>query len=217
MPNRTRLLIVDDHKALTEGLTSLLNAEAGLHIAGVAHSGGDALALATNTAADVMLLDIGLPDMDGIKVCATLREQVPKLHVIALSMHQEEAYVTAMLDAGAKGYLLKNAGREEILEAIRSVRSGGTHFSPEVTQLLINRVVSDQRAGKPVVQADPGLTEREKDVLELIVREHTTAEIAEALHIGVSTVETHRRNLMEKLGARNSAGLVRIAMERGLV
>jgi DNA-binding NarL/FixJ family response regulator len=217
MPHKTRLLIVDDHKALAEGLASLLGDGNGLRIMGMAHNGAEALELATNTPADVMLLDIGLPDIDGIEVCARLHEQAPGLRVIALSMHEEEAYVTAMLEAGAKGYLLKNAGREEILEAIRSVRSGGTHFSPEVTQLLINRLVSDQRASKPVEPADPGITEREREVLRLIVQEYTTSEIADALHIGVSTAETHRRHLMEKLGARNSAGLVRIAMERGLV
>jgi len=217
MMHKTRLLIVDDHKALAEGLASLLDKGSGPDVLGIAHNGAEALVLAATAQADVMLLDIGLPDMDGIEVCAQLRVKAPDLKVIALSMHEEEAYVTAMLEAGAKGYLLKSAGREEILEAIATVVNGGTHFSPAVTQLLINSMVSAQRAGKPVEADHHGLTEREMGVLELIVQEHTTAEIAEALGIGVSTVETHRRNLMEKLGARNSAGLVRIAMERGLV
>jgi DNA-binding NarL/FixJ family response regulator len=212
-----RILIVDDHKALAEGLQNLLDKEPAVEVVGVAHDGRGALELAGSTQADVMLLDIGLPDMDGIEVCAQLASGHPMLKVLALSMHQEEAFVTAMLEAGAKGYLIKSAGRGEILEAIASVVHGGTHFSPEVTQLLINRLVSGQRAGKATEPWDPGLTERESEVLQLIVQEHTSAEIAGKLHIGVSTVETHRRHLMEKLGARNSAGLVRIAMERGLL
>ena len=216
MTTTTRLLIVDDHRAMAEGLASLLTNAAGLEVVGMAHSGEGALAAAADTPADVMLLDIGLPDKDGITVCGELGDRVPDLKVIALSMHQEEAYVTAMLEAGAKGYLLKNAGREEILEAIREVAQGGNHFSPEVTQLLINRIVSGQRAGKPAEPPDPGLTEQEREVLALIIAEHTTDEIGVQLGIGRSTVETHRRHLLEKLGARNTAGLVRIAMERGL-
>lgn len=209
------VLVVDDHRMMVEGITALLAGVRDITIQGYALSGEEALEVLAKRPARVVLLDIGLPGMDGLDTCAMIRECWPDTKVLGLSMHDGHHMISGMLEHGASGYILKNVGREELIEAIRAVDGGGTHLSRRATEVLIDgaRIPAPLPPLPPPVE----ITVREGEVLALIVRERTTAEIARQLRLGASTVETHRRKLMEKLGARNSAGLVRIALERGLV
>ncbi|MDX9749763.1 MAG: response regulator transcription factor [Flavobacteriales bacterium] len=209
------VLVVDDHQMMVEGITALLAGVHDITIQGSALTGEEALEALARKPARVVLLDIGLPGMDGLDTCAVIRERWPATKVLAVSMHDGHHMISGMLERGASGYVLKNVGREELIEAIRAVDAGGTHLSRRVTEVLIEgpRTPPPAPPSLPPVE----ITERESEVLGLVAKELTTAEIARQLKIGVSTVETHRRKLMEKLGARNSAGLVRIALERGLV
>lgn len=219
MAEPINVLIVDDHTMFADGLSSLLASATDIRICGQAHSGEDALAAISNLDPDVTLLDIGLPDMDGIQVCALARAKGYGTAIVGLSMHEEEAFITGLLEAGANGYLLKSATPKELIAAIRSVHSGESFYSKKVTQTLIDGMLRKQRSKSddPTEEETIQLSEREQQVLELIVKEFTTSEIAETLFISNSTVETHRRHLLEKLGARNTAGLVRIAFEKGLI
>lgn len=219
MADTIKVLIVDDHTMFADGLSSLLAGATDIQICGQAHTGTDALSAMSNLDPDVTLLDIGLPDMDGIQVCSKARAAGNRTAIVGLSMHEEEAFITGLLEAGANGYLLKSASPKELVAAIRSVYAGESFYSKKVTQTLIDSVLRKQRSNddSQAEEVTIQLSEREQQVLELIVKEFTTTEIAETLFISNSTVETHRRHLLEKLGARNSAGLVRIAFEKGLI
>ena len=212
------VLIVDDHVVLAEGVQSMLEGTENIEVLGLAHNGAEALDRFQELKPDVVLLDINLPDTDGLEVCAEMKATKLPTSILALTMHQEEAFITGMIDNGASGFLLKNVAEAELKEAIEAVHGGDTYYSKEVTQTLLQTLISNQRRSngsekKNVIE----ISEREKDVLRLIVEEFTTSEIAERLHISQNTVETHRRHLLEKLGARNVAGLVRIAMENKLL
>lgn len=207
-----RVLIVDDHQLVIDGIRALLSVEEEITCHGSANSGEDALKQLHGSDFDVVLLDISMPGMDGIKACTRITEQFPNIGVIALTMLGERAMIKAMIEAGARGYLLKNVGHDELVRAIQRVHSGKTHYSPEITDILLRP--DHTQKDKPSI---PALSQREKQILRLIIDEHTTSEIAEALHISVNTVETHRRNIMHKLGARNTAGIVRVALENDLL
>lgn len=208
------ILLVDDHQVLLDGVAALLAKIPDMRVVAIAHNGEEAMAVVRGTPVDVVLLDINMPVMDGLATCEAIKAEWPHVKVIAMSMHGEGRLVKAMLDKGANGYLLKNCGGDELLEAIRTVREGGTWLSREATDNLVQAIHTSERATKRPME---NITARETDVLRLIAAERTTEEIAHELGISVNTVESHRRQLLQKLGARNSAGLVRIAMETGLL
>ncbi len=207
--------MVDDHQVLLDGIAALLAGVAGMRVVGTAHNGQEAIAALRATPTDVVLMDIRMPVMDGLEATAAIKEEFPQVRVIAMSMHGEGRLVEAMLARGANGYLLKNCGGAELLEAIRAVHEGRTWLSREVTEELVQVIRAPQERQRPEPLEE--ITRRERDVLRLIVAERTTAEIATELGITVNTVESHRRQLLQKLGARNSAGLVRMALEMGLL
>ncbi len=208
-----RVVIADDHQVLVDGLNNLIASAPDMVVVSTASNGNEALARLQEVEADVLLLDINMPDMDGIEVCQRALKLRPELGIISLTMHDSESFISRMIKAGAKGYLLKNTGQEELLKAIRIVSQGEQYFSQEVTQTLIG-AISGRGATKKGL---PKLSRREKEVLKYILEECTTQEIADKMYISVNTVESHRRNLLTKLGARNVAGLVRIAMENNLL
>ena len=160
---------------------------------------------------DVVLLDINMPGKNGIDTCKEMLKIAPDTKIVAISMHKESSLIKLMLKNGAKGYVLKNAGQNEIIDAIKDVYSGKTYLDETVNEIIINSVSknSNQKTQSPF----PSLSRREKEILSLILEEFTTQEIAEKLFISFGTVETHRRNMLIKTGARNTAGLVRIAIE----
>ncbi|MEQ8704902.1 MAG: response regulator transcription factor [Phaeodactylibacter sp.] len=210
-----RVLIVDDHQLVVDGLKLTLAQADDLECAGTANDGKEALKLLEQVEADVVLLDINMEGMNGLETCRALHHRFPALAVLALSTLKEASMVKAMLREGAAGYLLKSADTQELLKAIRKVGAGQRYYSPEVAEAVMDSLsAAPSKEAHPVL---PVLTRRERQVLQLIIHEYTTAEIAEELSIKFATVETHRRNLLVKLGARNTAGLVRIGLAYGLV
>ena len=209
-----RVFIIDDHKMVIEGIELMLEQEVGLELVGFALSGEAGMEKLKNGQVDVLLLDINLPGLNGIEVCKLIRASDSKLKIIALSMLKDSSLIKMMLKNGADGYVLKNAGREEIVAAIHAVFTGKKYLDQEVNDIIISSITGyATQKSTPF----PSLSRREKEVLALILDELTTKEIAGKLFISVGTVETHRRNMLAKVGARNTAGLVRIALEYGLM
>lgn len=211
--NQIHVCVVDDHQIVVDGLRMLLESADDISFSFSANTASEALARLHQTHADLMLLDIELPEMDGIEFCKSLNEKFPALHVIALTMYSEFNMIKRMIEAGAQGYLLKNVGREELLTAIRRVQSGKTYFNTEIAEVLVH----GDRAENARASLFPSLSGREKEIVRLIMAELTSPEIAEKLNISLNTVETHRRNIMHKLGTKNTAGIVRIVLENNLL
>ncbi len=213
----TKVLIADDHSMFADGIASILNNEDTIEVVGSCIDGPTALEFLSQQEVDILLLDVNLPGMSGIDVCKKVTAQYKNTKVLAISMFNEESFVTEILNNGALGYILKNTGREELLKAIDTVLNGKSYFSEDVTQTIMKGLMkhkSDKAISTPPL---PKISRREKEVLALIMQEHTTQEIAKKLFISLKTVESHRSNLLAKLNARNTAGLVRIAMENNLL
>jgi two-component system response regulator NreC len=209
----TRVLIADDHPVLRSGLRVLLGADPGLEVVGEAGSGEETLRLAEELRPDVVLLDISMPGENGIETVRRLKAKLPALRVLFLTMHEEEGMLLEALGAGADGYLIKRADEAEIIQAIRAVRRGDVYVHPAMTRALLSPAETPERPPEPV---EP-LTHREIDVLRLLARGNTNRQIAELLVLSVRTVESHRANLMGKLGLSSRVELVTYAEEHGLL
>ena len=209
-----RILIADDHRIIREGLRSLLGAEPDLEVVGQAKNGREAIRLARDLSPEVVLLDVSMPDMNGMEATTQILEDLPHVKVIALSMHKDEHFVAGMLLAGASGYLLKDCSIEELAGAVRSVMSGGVHLSPGITPIVIRRYM-DHIVEKEILLRPP-LSSRENEVLQLVAEGKTSRAIASALHISTKTVETHRRQIMQKLGVNTVADLTKYAVRTGV-
>lgn len=204
-----KVYVVDDHAVVVEGICSLLQKEKNMEVSGYAINAENCLQYFKHHTADVVLMDISLPDMNGIDLCRLIKKNYPGIHVLALSTFNQGTYIRKMMESGASGYLLKNAGRREIVEAIQQVHQGQTYFSFDAGQAF--KSVKEQQ------DAQPSLTKREKEVLANIAAGLTNAQIADQLFISIDTVETHRKNLHAKLNVRNTAMLIKYAMEKGLI
>ena len=207
-----RVLIVDDHQVVLDGIQSMLDREEGIFVSGKAMSGPDAFEFLKYNPVNVALIDINMPGMDGIELCKAIRKKYPDIKVLALTTFNEVSFITNMMKSGASGYLLKNTTKEELITAIKTIQKGEQFLAREVREKLISASL-----GEKGMSYIPKLTRREKEVLKLILEEFTTKEIAEKLFISTATVETHRLHLLNKLGVRNTAGLVKVAIEKGLV
>lgn len=206
MSNQIRVVLAEDHRLLREGVRALLAADPDIEVVAEASTGREAVEAAVRLEVDLMLMDVRMPDMDGIEATACLREQRPQTSVIMLSLFDEPALVERALGAGARGYVLKGAGVDCLQDAIDVVRRGGVYLSPGLPrQALIGR---RQRASSV-------LTERELEVLALIAKGYTNREIARELGLSPKTVDNHRTHIMEKLDIHNTAGLVRYALAKG--
>lgn len=210
------LLIADDHKMFREGLTSLLNQQEGIQVLADAGNSAEIEHVLQSESIDVVLMDIDMGNTNGIEMTAKLRQTYPEVKVLALSMHGEKNYILKMLEAGASGYILKNAGKEEIVTAVQTVASGNTYFSSQVSAKLLEHLRNPRVTAKKKGKGIP-LTDREIEVLQLIAEEYSNAEIAGKLFISIRTVDTHRRNLLDKLGVKNTAGLVKYAIQNNLI
>jgi DNA-binding NarL/FixJ family response regulator len=210
-----KVLLADDHKMVIEGLLLLLKNQADIEVVDYALSGAEALQKSLIIKPDVVLMDINMPELNGIETTKMLLKKLPDTKVIAISMHKERSLIKLMLGNGAKGYVLKNAGQEEVVKAIKTVHSGKIYLDATVNEIIIDSVMD--KASQKLVDSFPRLSRREKDVLKLIMEEYTTREIAEKLFISFGTVETHRRNMLIKTGARNTVGLVKLAIEYELL
>lgn len=208
-----RILLVDDHKLVRAGIRSLLREIEGVEVVAEASDGAEALLLAERERPDVVLMDIAMKGMNGLDAAARLRERLPTAKVVILSMHTSEEYVLLALRAGAAAYLIKDSATSDLELALQSVMRGETYLSPAISRQVVEGYV--QRVGVGAA-ADP-LTPRQREVLKRIAEGGSTKEIAFELNLSVKTVETHRAQIMERLGIRDVAGLVRYAMRTGLV
>lgn len=209
-----RVVLADDHEMMRAGLRSLLAKECELEVVGEASDGRQAVELVTQHAPDLAILDIGMPNLNGIEATRQIRATVPKTKVIALSMHASAQYVSRMLEAGASGYLLKDSAYEELLQAIKAVSSGNVYLGKGIAGVVVDDYV--RRIGAtPEVEAAK-LTAREREIAQLIAEGRSTKEIAGQLHVSVKTVETHRQHIMEKLKIDNVAELTKYAIREGL-
>lgn len=208
-----KVYIVDDHKMVIEGLKLLLEPYGEIKYLGCSYSGDEVLHKKWEEIPDVMLLDINMPGTNGIETCAALHKKMPDLKVIAITMHKESSLIKLMLSKGAKGYVLKNATSEELITAIKTVNDGKMYLDDTANEIVINTMTNPGKTKAKEQSPFPKLSRREKEVLQLIIDEYTTQEIAEKLFISFGTVETHRRNILIKTGTRNTAGLVRVAIE----
>lgn len=209
-----RVLVADDHTIVRTGIRHVLESEPGFIVVGEASTGTEALELAASLRPDVAVLDISMPGLSGLRVAAELRERAPETQVLVLSMHDNTEYVLESLRAGVHGYLLKDTAATELRGAIRAVRRGESFFSPPIAARLSAVVRGDPAASSGALGL---LTARERQVLAGVARGHTNREMAAQLGISPRTVESHRENLMKKLGVRTVAGLTRLALEAGLV
>ncbi|MDF9794769.1 DNA-binding NarL/FixJ family response regulator [Catalinimonas alkaloidigena] len=212
--SKISVFIIDDHQMFINGIQSMFVNHARIRIIGASTSGNEALRQLKKSVPDVVLLDINLPDMDGIELNKLLHQKFPQIKVIALTMHHEASFIQTMIRHGARAYVLKNSGQEQLQQAIITVAAGDTYFGEEVKEALMQGILPESKTSHTMI---PRLSRREREVLELIIQEFTTQEIADKLFISQNTVETHRKNLLQKLNVRNTAGLVRFAIEKGLV
>lgn len=206
-----KLVLADDHRLMQDGLKSRLEREDNLEILSCVGTGADALKATLTLKPDVLLLDINMPNMNGIEMLEKLSQSNSETAVIMLSMHDSKDYVVRSVKAGAKGYVLKDVGSEELVMAINQVAQGRSYLCPQASDRLLEQI-NDKPEPK-----DDELSKREFDVLKLIVNGAGNKEIADTLHISVRTVETHRLRIKKKLGATSTAALVKLALDKGLV
>jgi DNA-binding NarL/FixJ family response regulator len=205
-----RVFIVDDHPVVIEGIRSLLQNEKGIEWAGQAMNAPSCLGFFVNNSADVVLMDISMPGMDGIELCAIMKDKYPGVMILGLSTFNQGLYIKKMMENGASGYILKNSSREDLVKAIHIVHEGALYFSGEVGQALQEY----QKASKIEL---PVLTPREKEILQLIAEGFTNPQIAEKIFLSPFTVDSHRKNLLAKLKVKNAATLIKLAIEHKLI
>ncbi|MEN2413115.1 response regulator transcription factor [Flavobacterium mesophilum] len=210
---KINLLIADDHTMFLQGIVSLLEQESEINIVGKAVNGIEALEKIKTENPDLVILDVSMPEMDGIELSKILKKDFPEVKILVVSTHSNVKIISRLIRIGVNGYLLKNAEKSELLKAIQTIASGENYFSEETTEKhLANHLKIEKQ-----VSVLTELSSREKEILVLIAHEYNTAEIAEKTFISLNTVNTHRRNLLSKLNAKNTAGLVKYAVENGLV
>jgi len=205
-----RVFIVDDHPVVIKGIHSILKNETDIAWVGQAMNASSCMGFFVNNTADVVLLDINLPDTDGVTLCGILKEKYPNLFILGLSTFNQGVYIKKIMENGASGYILKNSSREELIKAIHVVYEGGIHFSGEAGDAL----VAYQKTEKHSL---PVLTSREKEILALIAEGYTNPQIAEKIFLSPFTVDSHRKNLLAKLDVKNTAALIRLAVEQKLI
>jgi DNA-binding NarL/FixJ family response regulator len=209
-----RLLLADDHRIVRQGLRAILQAEVDFDLVGEAADGKEALRLAERLRPDVLVLDLMMPQLNGMEVARQVRRRWPETRIVILSMHSNEAYVVEALRAGASAYVLKESSAEQLVKAIREAAAGRQYLSPPISVRAISTYL--RKAKDTPLDPFDTLTVREREVLALTAAGHSGVEIARRLYISVRTVESHRANLMHKLAVRNLKELVRYAVERGL-
>ncbi|MBI2303779.1 MAG: response regulator transcription factor [Chloroflexi bacterium] len=210
---KIRVLVVEDHQLVREGLRLLLDREEDIEVCGEADTGHMACNLASKLTPDVIIMDVELPEMDGLAATERIKEELPGAHILALTAHSDPEYIYGMLRAGAEGYVLKHMAARDLTSAIRAVRNGSSTLSPSIARKLIN----DIRQDVPYLHADDMLSKREKEILLLMARGATSKEIAEILCLSPKTVDNHRARITEKLQVRNRVEAVRKAVKLGIL
>lgn len=211
---KTKILLVDDHKILRDGICSLVKGYNDIEVIGEAPDGKTALQMVRELHPDLVIMDISMPDMNGIDATRKIRNEHPDIKVIALSMHHDKQFVAEIFRAGASGYLIKDSAFDELDHAIRVVMSGKTYINPQIASLVVESLVSN--SSNPPPHSFALLTEREREVLQLIAEGRSTKQIASDLSVSSKTVESHRRQVMGKLNIRSVAELTKFAIREGL-
>ncbi len=215
---KIKILIADDHNIVREGLRALFRSAREFSVIGEAADGEEVVRLADKLDPDLVIIDISMPNVNGIEATRRIKENNPATKVLILTIHESEEYVYQMIRAGANGYVLKNAGKKELFAAVQAVVKGERFFSPGISKLMLDefiRQVREQKAVRPAPEQQ--LTKRETEILRYIVQGLTNKKIAGKLFLSVRTVNTHRTNLMQKLNIHDTAGLVRYAIQNGIV
>ncbi|MBW2031121.1 MAG: response regulator transcription factor [Deltaproteobacteria bacterium] len=209
-----RIIVAEDHRITREGLVSMLKEEPDIEVVGEAKNGREAVRLARELTPDLVIMDVTMPDLNGIDATRMIRDENKKTRVVALSMYSDKQFVQGMMQAGATGYLLKDCAFEELIKAIRAALSGQTYLSPDIAGIVVqdylNKLAAENQSAASI------LTKREREVLQLIAEGNKTKVIASRLNVSVKTVETHRRQIMEKLRIYSIAGLTKFAIREGL-
>jgi two-component system nitrate/nitrite response regulator NarL len=214
-PNKIRLLIIDDHTIVREGLRSCLSEREHLEVIGEGGNGEEALVLAEKHSPDVIVMDINMPKLNGLEATRLLSKKFPKIKILILTVHDKKQYVLEILRSGAKGYLLKDAGAEQLVQAIESVHANQGFFSPPIAKLILDHHIhSDKNQEQSFT---PNLSIREREIIGLITKELKNKEIADRLGISVRTVETYRERIMRKLDIHTTVGLIKYAISTGII
>jgi len=209
-----RILIADDHQMLREGLRAILERDDEVEVIGEAKDGRMAVSMARTLRPDVVAMDISMPDLNGVEATRQIKAENPAVKVIALSRHSDRRYVLKMLEAGASGYVLKSGAFDELRRAVEAVREGSSYLSPRITGLVIEGHL--RQAPQPEASGSASLGPRELEIVQLLAEGHTSPAIARKLHISTRTVESHRRNIMKKLGVHSVAEITKYAVREGL-
>ena len=215
MENKITIMLVDDHPMIRDAMSLYFSKTNEIEILAEANNGKEALDLLKEKQFDLVITDIAMPEMNGVEFLTALQDQNIQQDVLVISMINEVSQVKKMISLGAKGYVLKNSPKEEILQAIKSIRSGETYYSKEVYEIIMGQLTG--RKPKQRLTVEIPLSRREKEIVKLVMDELTSQEIAEKLFISVRTVEAHKRNILEKTGCKTVAGLAIYAIERGIV
>jgi two-component system response regulator NreC len=215
--NKTRIVLADDHAILREGIRALLEDQHDMAVVGEAADGRKAVELAREQSPDIVVMDIGMPLLNGLEATRQIKRECPQVSVLVLTMHDNEEYVSQILAAGASGYVLKRAASSELVTAIRAVAAGQSYLSPAVTKLLIEGFIGRPPATQARIDPFDTLTAREREVMQLVAEGHTNSQIAKLLNISLKTVKAHRSNLMQKLGLHDRGELIKVAIQRGMI
>ncbi len=213
---KIRVLVCDDHTILREGIRLLLNSQPDIEVVAEAVDGREAVEKAREVLPDIILMDIAMPLLNGLEATKQIRRDNPNLRVLVLTMYESDEYVSQMLEAGAAGYVLKKVAGSELVYAIRSVHNGEAFLYPSITKRLVEDYLRRVELGQERDSFD-GLTDREREVLQLIAEGHTNKEIADLLNLSVRTVQNHRAHIMEKLGMHDRGELIKYAIQKGII
>jgi DNA-binding NarL/FixJ family response regulator len=209
-----RILLADDHQIMRDGLRAVLASEDSFEIVGEAENGREAATLARTLVPDVIIMDIGMPDLNGVEATRQIKADNPGIKVIALSMYADRGYVLGILEAGASGYVLKTGAYDELHRAVKAVTQGKSYLSPDITQMVVDAQV--RAPSQRGTSAQTSLGPREREIVQLLAEGHTSPQIARQLHISTRTVETHRHNIMKKLDLHSVADITKYAIREGL-
>ncbi len=209
-----KIIIADDHQLFREGLANLLADTNDIEILAQAENGRDAFNKARELNPDVIIMDIGMPVMDGVEATRQLIKELPEAKVVALSMHAEKQYIKGMFEAGASGYLFKNCAYDELIRAIRTVHNGKKYLSERITEIMINDYLGKEE-DLPVTDSE--LTERESEILKLIAEGVSTSDISDRLFVSIKTIGTHKQHILEKLNLKTTTDLVKYAIKKGII
>ncbi len=214
MSQTIKILLADDHQLVLDGLAMMLGSQQDLEVVGQANNGHEVLTFLKQHEADIVLLDLNMPEMNGLETCKAMKKEYGHVKILVLSMLSDVKLVKKLVKEGAHGYMLKNSGQKELSEAIKKVVAGQSYYDARIVEQMMSATPKASVRSESVL---PSLSRREKEILQLIIEEHTTQEIAKKLFISAGTVESHRRNMISKMGVRNTAGLVSKAYEFGIL